>query len=109
MAIDEQTIRDTVGAFGDNAGRLVELTLQDAERLVGEIDQAIADDDAEAAGFAGHALKSIMKQVDAAGVADLASAIEVSGKAGRLDACIQHNAQLRQCFGETRLLLQSLL
>ena len=84
MTVDENTIRETLSAFGDSATKLVELTLIDADRLYQEIEGAIENDDAEAGRLAAHSMKSIMKQIGVHSVSEVAQKMERFGKDGNM-------------------------
>ena len=102
-----QSIDEALSVFGERAGKLVELTLKDADNFVAEIEQAINDNNPQAAGLAAHSLKSIMKQVNALSVSDIAYEIEQNGKDGNIETCSEKWPDLSARYKDVREYLES--
>lgn len=100
--IDEGAIREAVAVFGAKAKKLVELTLADADQFMDGIHEAVEAADASECGRAGHALKSIMKQVGAKDVAALAEEMQHKGEEQDLAACIDLYNRMKPLYKETR-------
>lgn len=109
MSVNEEGIRDALSVFGERASKLVQLTLADSERLMHDLEIAIHDRDPEAAGNAAHALKSIMKQIAAMQVSDVAFEIEKHGREGSIEKCAECFEVLKVNYGETKTFLEGML
>ena len=108
MTIDKQAIEAAIRAFGDRAAQLIDLVLKDADTYTAGIERAINDNDPEAAGLAAHSLISIMKQINAINVSNLAFEIEKSGKEGNIDGCVLQWVPLQEDYKELKSFLQTL-
>lgn len=108
MQLDKGKIRDAVSIFGARAGKFVDLTLADADRLTGEIAAALDAGDAEAAGESAHALKSIMKQIGAMDIGALAEKMQNEGVNGNLENCAALWTEAEPLYIRTREFLQEL-
>lgn len=108
MTINQDTIRQSVAVFGEKAGILVSLTLKDADSFMTAMKSALDEGDAQAAGLAAHSLKSIMKQVGAMEVGDLAEDIQNAGKAENdLEKCKILYARISPLYDETKMFLEN--
>ena len=108
MTLCKENIKETILSFGKNADMLVSLTIKDAEKYLAETESSIGQEDPTAAGMAAHALKSVMRQIQATDVSDVAFEIEKSGKSGDLAGCKERLNDLKQKWKETKILLESL-
>jgi HPt (histidine-containing phosphotransfer) domain-containing protein len=100
--MDIASITAATAIFGDQAGEFVRLTLKDADSFMAEIAAETQKGDALAAGLAAHSLKSILKQVGATSIADIAYEIEKAGKAGDLETCRNHFVSLDPAYAKLR-------
>lgn len=105
----ESSIRETILSFGKHASTLVELTIKDSEKYIEEMEEAIVQGNPMAAGLAAHALKSIMRQIQATDLSEIAFDIEKNGKDGNLARCIDLADSLRESWKKTRIILASFL
>lgn len=103
----DDTIRDAFSSFGEHAPTLATLTIRDAEKYLAEVHSALANDNPQAAGLAAHALKSILRQVQATEAADLALGLEKGGKAGNLAECRDLFAPLSKAWEGARSVIES--
>lgn len=101
-------MKDAITVYGDKASMFVELILKDADNFVNEISVAIEQSNAEDVGLAAHSLKSIMKQIHANNVAELAFDLEKAGKDGVIDGAQEKHEQLKAYYAETKDYLLSL-
>lgn len=83
---DFDAVRQAIEKFGPRAQQFAEITKTDIEKYMAEIERLLAEDDAEGAGLAAHALKSIIRELQAEQLAQKVLAVELSGKDGNLDA-----------------------
>ncbi len=102
MKSDAQSIHDALAVFGAKAKTLVALTLKDADRFMDEIERAFYQGDPDTVGIAAHSLKSILKQIGAESAAEVAFAMETSGKANDLKRCGEALPQLQALYAATR-------
>lgn len=100
--IDEGAIKEAISVFGTKGKKLVELTLADADQFMDDIRVAAEAEDASECGRAGHALKSIMKQVGAKDVAALAEEMQHRGEENDLAVCIDLYNRMKPLYKETR-------
>ncbi len=108
MLENAQEMKEAITAYGDKAGMFVELILKDADNFVNDIGTAMEQSNAEDVGLAAHSLKSIMKQIHANTVADLAFDLEKAGKDGAIDDVQDTHEQLKAHYAETKEYLLSL-
>ena len=109
MTIDQDAIKGAVSAFGDHAAQLVELTLKDADNFVVDIQNGINDNNPEDVKLAAHSLKSIMKQIEAHNVSDIAFKMEQAGESGDITSCTTLKDDLAQEYEATKNFLNSIV
>ncbi len=107
MSEHEEAMKTAIEVYGEKAGMYAQLTLKDADKFVSDIEQALSQNAAEDVGLAAHSLKSIMKQVQAHDVADLAYEIEQAGEAKDLETAQSHLQPLQAAYAKTRIFLSS--
>ncbi len=93
--LSEELMPDVIGAFID-----------EAYARVASIEAAVADADCAAAAAAAHALKGSAATFGARQLRDLAMAMELAGKGGKLDALRERVAPLRGSADATLAVLQ---
>jgi HPt (histidine-containing phosphotransfer) domain-containing protein len=94
--LDESVLTDLKATTGDDPAfvrDLVETYLADVPAQLEGIDAAIAADDAEALIRPAHTLKSSSATVGAMRLAELSRTLEMTGRAGALDAGARDNAE----------------
>lgn len=108
-SLDTQPIKEAIDLFGEHAIQLATLTLQDSEKLIGDIEHALNNNDPNEAGLAAHSFKSVMKQINAFEVADIAQTIEKAGKSGNYQTCVELLPSLKEHYTSVEKYLQSLI
>lgn len=108
MSEYEAAMKEVIDGYGEKAGMFVSLILQDADQFVSDIEHAIEQDNSGDVGLAAHSLKSIMKQLGAQDIGDLAFQLETAGKDGNLDACQTVFPELKDAYSKTRDFLSAL-
>lgn len=108
MTIDEKAIKEALSVFGEKASMLVELTLKDANNFVTAIEEAITQSQTVEASFAAHSLKSIMRQIGAHQVADIAYEIEKAGNDNNLQICQNNLNPLKEAYADAKAYLEAL-
>ena len=108
MSLDTDSIHAAVSVFGAKAPKFIALTLADAQRYMQELQAALEDKNAQEAGLAGHALKSIFKQVGATEIASLAEEVQHKGAAGDLAGCESLYAQMQPVYAQLETYLKTL-
>ena len=106
-SLDTQPIKEAVDLFGEHAQQLATLTLQDSEKLIGDIEHALNNNDAKEAGLAAHSFKSVMKQINAFEVAEIAQTIEKAGKSGNYQTCVELLPSLKEQYTLVEACLKS--
>ncbi len=81
--------------FGEHVEKVIELTIKDADDLIFNIDEAIKSGNALDAGLEAHSLKSVMAQIGADKIADIAKKIELQGKSEELEGLEEFNNNLK--------------
>lgn len=106
---EEQAIRDALSVFGDNAEKLAELTLKDAENFVAEIEKNIEAGDARGAGLAAHSIKSIMRQIGAAEFGEYASQMEQAGDNDQdIEKCKELWPTFKESYDRAKAIIENL-
>jgi len=96
---------NVLAQFGDNAAKVVELTIRDAEAFIMNSVEALKKGDAEGVGEEAHALKSLFAQVGAADLARLALTLEVKGRKGEMEGAGEIIAEMLSGFEAVKKIL----
>jgi len=107
--LDPAMLQELREITGDEAATIVALFLQDAPRLVRQLEQASATPDLEAMREAAHALKSSSANVGALALSAVARRIEAGARAQALDRPAVAVALLIAEFARARVALQAWL
>jgi CheY-like chemotaxis protein/nitrogen-specific signal transduction histidine kinase/HPt (histidine-containing phosphotransfer) domain-containing protein len=103
------TIKKLIPHKGDDVLRnLIGIFLNDAERLIGEMEYATLRGDIDKIRIAAHTLKSSSHQVGAEMLAELCKKMELDARQQRYDKSGQSLLLIRQKFNETRYSLANL-
>ncbi len=74
--------------FGSNVGKVIELTLQDADNIMEAIEKAVEQKNSEDLGLEAHSLKSVAAQVGAMTLSKISKEIEAKGKSADLGGVV---------------------
>ena len=103
-----EDILNAVTRFGEKAGMFLELTLKDAHKYYGEIQEAIEAKNAEDVGLAAHALKSVLKQNAAEDSAAIVLEMEHAGKENDFEKCLAQKPLLDEEIAKVFALLDDI-
>ncbi|BCL35598.1 PAS domain S-box protein [Nostoc sp. MS1] len=91
-----QALRDMLGENQVAFAELINCYLTESPKLIGEIDIAIASNDAQALWKTAHKLKSSSGSVGAVFLTQLCKQLETRGRSSNLSGCVELGSQLRQ-------------
>lgn len=86
--IDVNVLNELREAMGDVFGKIISATVDDIQRLMLDIEEAISNADSRALREAAHSLKSVSAQPGALRLSEMAKQMEVAGKTGRTDQAV---------------------
>lgn len=87
--------------------RLVEIYVTETPKLLGQIEQAITTDDANALQFAAHTLKSTSARLGATTIAEASKTLESLGRHETTDGAASLYAEIQAIYPEVRAALQT--
>ncbi len=82
---DEPVDFKALEQFGDNANKIIELTLKEADNFIEGIEKAVKEENTEDIGLEAHSLKSITAQIGAINLSEIAKELEMKGKSDDLN------------------------
>ena len=95
--------------FGDSANKIIEMTLDDADNFVAAIGEAVRNDNSEDLGLEAHSLKSVLAQVGAYPLSEVANVLELKGKGDDLTDVNELYEELRSGYKEVKEIFQRYL
>jgi len=109
VVLDIEMLDELRQIAGDDAAAIVSLFLEDAPRLVRQLEQASIAPDLDAMGEAAHALKSSSANIGALALSAVARRIENGARSGALERPAVTTALLIAEFARARSALQAWL
>jgi two-component system sensor histidine kinase/response regulator len=106
-SLDPSVLGELFGEDRDGMREMMELFLDNAERLVVEMDAAIKARDGDAVSRAGHGLKGAAYAIGVNVVGDLALTLENLGRNGDLERCDQRRVELGVALDEARAFIRA--
>jgi HPt (histidine-containing phosphotransfer) domain-containing protein len=86
---------------------MMDLFLDNADRLISEMDLALESRDGDAISRAGHGLKGAANAIGVTTVGDLALALETLGRDGDFEGCDDHRARLGAALDDARAFIKA--
>lgn len=108
MTDTKEAIQSATNSFGDKASTFIQLAMQESEKYVTALQEAISQNDSESTTISAHSLKSIMKQIKADHTAAIAYEIEKAGQGGDLITCASLMPSLHNHYAIVKSHLESL-
>ena len=93
-AIDMRAYNEVKGVMGDILKELIETLLDYMPGQLEDLNNAISSDDAEQVFSIAHRIKSSCNSIGALGLAEIAEAIELIGRAGKTEGADTHFSKL---------------
>jgi len=94
--------------LGEDAPALIEIFMEDATRLLGEMRAAVEQGEAEKLERAAHALKGSSATLGAEPLSALCQELEAMGRAGALDGAAARLAQAEAEYERVRVALETM-
>ena len=107
--LDDAVLDELRAVLGDEVDRIIQVYLEDAPRLVAQLEHAAAHNDPIALRVAAHTLKSSSANVGATTLSDAARRLEHGARDGTLAQPVETVAKLVAEYAQVRAALQERL